>query len=359
MELNTAFSNFISSSLNDVLHLIESLFTIPERTDAKTSFADVPDKISFRNSEIVLYGVPLEITTSFGKGTRRGPEATRITSARQIETLIFEEGTDISQIAKIFDLGDLKLPLFRNLVRQAEDKGDGNGEKKEIMRKKRNIIPSVISFLDRSIPRVTKTLYYDAGKIPLLIGGEHTLSYYTIKALAREEPMIIHFDAHRDMKKEFDNMKICHTTPFFHLINEGHIKGKDLVQIGIRQSDKEENLTAQNSGVTTFDAWSLHDNVEPLLLRLNKITQSRKIYISFDIDVYDLPFVPCTGTPEPFGLSPFEVVRVLKSIHKTANLIGMDMVEVSARSNDFREGTLATHTLYRILAREFVKKRIT
>ena len=112
MELNTAFSNFISSSLNDVLHLIESLFTIPERTDAKTSFADVPDKISFRNSEIVLYGVPLEITTSFGKGTRRGPEATRITSARQIETLIFEEGTDISQIAKIFDLGDLKLPSF-------------------------------------------------------------------------------------------------------------------------------------------------------------------------------------------------------------------------------------------------------
>lgn len=226
MELNTAFSNLISSRLNDVLHSIESLFTIPERTDAKTSFADVPDKISFRNSEIVLYGVPLDITTSFGKGTIRGPEATRVTSARQIETLIFEEGTDISQIAKIFDLGDLKLPHLRSLVRQAEGKNYGHTEEKKIMEKKRNIIPSVISFLDRSIPRVTKALYYDAGKVPLLIGGEHTLSYYTIKALAKEEPMIIHFDAHRDMKKEFDNMKICHTTPFFISLTKAILKEK-------------------------------------------------------------------------------------------------------------------------------------
>ena len=55
--------------------------------------------------------------------------------------------------------------------------------------------------------------------------------------------MILHFDAHRDMKREYDNMKMCHTTPFFHLISEGHIEGKDLIQIGIRQSDNQENMT--------------------------------------------------------------------------------------------------------------------
>ena len=60
-----------SSRLNDVLNSIASMFTVPEKTKAKTSFADVPKKVSFYDSMIVLYGVPLEITTSFGKGTIR------------------------------------------------------------------------------------------------------------------------------------------------------------------------------------------------------------------------------------------------------------------------------------------------
>jgi agmatinase len=344
-----------SSRLNDILNSIASMFTIPEKTKAKTSFADVPKKISFHDSMIALYGVPLEITTSFGKGTKRGPEAIRISSARQIETLIFEENTDISQLGKVFDLGDLKMPYSGRFVRRPSAKSFDTYGRNESRAKKRNIVPSAMSFLNRTIPQITRTLYYDARKMPFLLGGEHTLAYYSIKALAKEKPMILHFDAHRDMKEEYDNMKMCHTTPFFHLISEGHIEGKDLIQIGIRQSDNEENMTARKSGVTTLDAWAIHDNLEPLLLRLNNLTKCRKIYISFDIDVYDLPYVPCTGTPEPFGLSPFEVVRILKSIHKTAKLVGMDMVEVSAKAADFREGTLATHTIYRILVRDFAK----
>ena len=344
-----------ASRLNDVLNSIASMFTVPEKTKAKTSFADVPKKVSFYDSMIVLYGVPLEITTSFGKGTIRGPEAIRISSARQIETLIFEENTDISQLGNVFDLGDLKIPYSGRIVKRPSRKHFNTHGGNETRPKKENIVPSVMSFLNRRIPEITRALYYDARKMPFLLGGEHTLSYYSIKALANEKPMILHFDAHRDMKEEYDNMKMCHTTPFFHLISEGHIEGKDLIQIGIRQSDNQENMTARKSGVTTFDAWGIHDNVEPLLLQLNKLTNSRKIYISFDIDVYDLPYVPCTGTPEPFGLSPFEVIRFLKSIHKTAKLIGMDMVEVSAKAADFREGTLATHTIYRILVQDFAK----
>ena len=62
------------------------LFRTPERTKAGYSFADTPVKISFKESNIVVYGVPLDTTTSFGKGTSRGPEAIRLASARQIET---------------------------------------------------------------------------------------------------------------------------------------------------------------------------------------------------------------------------------------------------------------------------------
>jgi agmatinase len=330
--------------VKDILGSIASSFVIPEKTGARIGFADTPDKLTFQQSNIVLYGIPLEITTSFGSGTRRGPEAIRATSSRQIETLIFEEGVDISA-QKIYDLGDLILPnpsLMKsdasNLDESSYNNTGNNDQDNEF----------VLSFLDRIIPETSHTLYYNAKKMPVIIGGEHTLSYYSIKAFADERPLVIHFDAHRDMKKEYNNIRMCHTTPFYHLIKEGHIQGDDIVQIGIRQGDYEENTTAEQSGVTTLDAWSIHKNIRPILQRLNKITQNRKIYITFDIDVYDLPYVPCTGTPEPFGLNPFQVMSILKSIDKSARLIGLDMVEVSAKLCDYREGALATHTLYRI-----------
>lgn len=352
--------------MRDVLGSIESSFLIPEKTNARIGFADTPEKITFQQSDIVLYGIPLEITTSFGVGTRRGPEALRVTSSRQIETLVFEENVDISTL-KIFDLGDLILPnhvstgvdheTTRILESSHHDKNRNSRNNVKTDHRPTFSKDSVMAFLDQSIPKISRAIYYDAQKKPVIIGGEHTLSYYSIKALADERPLVIHFDAHRDMKKQYDNMRMCHTTPFYHLLNEGHIPGEDIIQIGIRQGDYEENTTAEQNGVTTFDAWSIHEDMKPLLLHLNRITPNRKIYITFDIDVYDLPYVPCTGTPEPFGLDPFQVILILKSIDKSADLIGLDMVEVSAKLSDYREGALATHTLYRIFTQMYRKGR--
>ena len=129
------------------------------------------------------------------------------------------------------------------------------------------------------------------------------------------------------------------------------------VQIGIRQGDLEENKMAEDNGVTTFDAWSIHDNIEHVKDYLREKSQHRKLYVSFDIDVYDLPYVPCTGTPEPFGLNPFQVIEIIRSIDKSAQLIGMDLVEVSLKNNDYREGTMASHTLLRILSSRLIKIR--
>jgi agmatinase len=347
--------------VRDVLGAIASSFLIPEKTNAKIGFADAPVKITFLQSGIVLYGIPLEITTSFGGGTRRGPEALRVTSSRQIETLVFEENVDISTV-KIFDLGDLILPNHTSLTGADDDIPQSSRYNRNRNNLKKDHRPtfsidSVMAFLDQSVPKISRAIFYDAQKKPVIIGGEHTLSYYSIKALADERPLVIHFDAHRDMKKEYESMRMCHTTPFYHLIKEGHISGEDLIQIGIRQSDFEENMTAEQNGVTTFDAWSIHEDMEPLLLYLKKITRNRKLYITFDIDVYDLPYVPCTGTPEPFGLDPFQVILMLKSIDKSADLIGLDMVEVSAKLSDYREGALATHTLYRIFTQLYKKGR--
>jgi agmatinase len=175
--------------------------------------------------------------------------------------------------------------------------------------------------------------------------------------LAKENPVIIHFDAHRDMKSEYGGMTICHTTPFYHLIRERHIPGKNIIQIGIRQSDQSENQVAEENKVVTFDAWYVRKQINDVFEYLRTKTKNKKIYISFDIDVYDLPYVPCTGTPEPFGLNPFEIVQILKSISKSAKLIGLDLVEAGVKNNDYREGTLATQTLLRILCRDYVIQR--
>jgi agmatinase len=304
-----------------------ALFTVPEKTKAGYSFADTPVKISYKESEVVFYGVPLDITTSFGKGTARGPEAMRAASARQIETFVLDEKSDIYDCVGIFDLGDLKVPKSKSKKKTFE-------------------------FLDKAIPQTVSALRAE-DKIPVMMGGEHTLTYYQLKELAKENPVVIHFDAHRDMKVEYDGMKMCHTTPFYHLLE--HIPGENIIQIGIRQTDSEENETAIRSGVTTFDAWQVHDDIDAVLEYLQRATAGKKIYISFDIDAYDLPYVPCTGTPEPFGLDPFQVLRMFRAIPPSARLIGMDMVEVGLRNDDYREGALATQTLYRVLARKYVK----
>jgi agmatinase len=331
--------------LKDLLGTFDHVFRIPEETKSGCGFADLPQKISFQESDVVIYGVPLDLTTSFGKGTSRGPEAIRHTSARQIETFIFEMNKDVQSCVKIYDLGDLRLaPVHTN--RKDKHGPWGKDEYRD----------AVLSFLDGSIPKINRILL-DSRKIPLIIGGEHTVSYYSIKGLAKEKPLIIHFDAHRDMKPQYDNMRICHTTPFFHLMSEGHVQGNNLIQIGIRQSDEQENRTAKDYGVVTFDAWDVHYRLERVLKYIAKVTQNRKIYLSFDIDVYDIPYVPCTGTPEPYGLNPFQVQEIIQSIHSTANLIGLDIVEVSIKNDDYREGTLATQTIYRILCRRFGKAK--
>ena len=180
-------------------------------------------KISFESSNVVLYGAPVDISTSFGRGTLRGPEAIRITSARQVETFLLDENLDFYERARIYDIGDLKLSQSIKYLKRSP-----------------NTVETILSLIGKKIHKIT-SIIQRAGKVPVLMGGEHTLSYYALKALSDKNPLVIHFDAHRDMKPEYEGMKMCHTTPFYHIINDGFIPGKNIIQIGIRQTDREEN----------------------------------------------------------------------------------------------------------------------
>ncbi len=306
---------------------LENIFIIPEKTASGYNFGEMPKKITYEESKVVVYGVPLDITTSFGRGTHRGPETIRTTSALQIETFLLDKGYDIHDKAKIFDLGDLK-----------------------IIKNNKTNIEKIIDDINIKLPQVNQ-LIISQNKIPLILGGEHTLTYFSIQSFVNKKPLIIHFDAHRDMKPHYNGLEICHTTPFYHIIEKKFVEGKDIIQIGIRQTDMQENEIAKKNNIKTFNAWQVHYEFNKLLNYITKITKNRNIYISFDIDVYDICYVPCTGTPEPFGLTPFQIYEIIKSINESANLIGMDLVEVALKNNDYREGTLATQTIYRILSK--------
>ena len=219
--------------MTNILDILDSFFITPERTEAGCSFGDIDAKITFNEANIVFFGIPLEMTTSFGKGTSRGPEAIRSTSARQIETYVYDEKKDIRDVAKIFDLGDIKIPR------------DNEGK-----------VDSVFAFLDEKIPALVRELERTKKK-PFMLGGEHTITYFCFKGLSESQPLLIHFDAHRDLKPEYEGLKLCHTTPFYRLIDEGYIKGKNMIQIGIRQTDKEENNFAEKNGIVTFDPWEI------------------------------------------------------------------------------------------------------
>jgi arginase family enzyme len=320
----------------DSFSSIENLFLKPEYTNSNCSFCDIPKPISFNESNVNIIGLPIDITTTFGKTASYGPEVIRITSAKQIETFVYEKNIEVFDRSLIFDLGDLILPSQKQI---------------DIHNKKE--IQLFWEDFDRQISKIISFLLSNKKK-PVILGGEHTIIYSLFKEFSKNEPLMLHFDAHRDLKPIYDGMKICHTTPFYHLINEGYLNGKDLVQIGIRQADKNENLFALERGIITFDAWDCYNSYSNLKHWLKENSQNRDIYISFDIDVYDISYVPCTGTPEPFGLTPFQISEIINSIDDSSNLIGLDFVETGLKNNDYREGALATQTLLRILTHNFI-----
>ena len=283
-----------------------------------------------------MIGIPVDITTTFGKTASFGPEAIRTASAKQVETLVYEMDSEIYEKALIYDMGDLNF---------AKPKEGNMNNIKDINRFWVDFDSIMSSVLE---------IIIDSKKIPVILGGEHTITYSVYKELSKRHPLLIHFDAHRDMKSIYQGMPMCHTTPFYHLIKKGFLRGTDLVQIGIRQGDREENKFARDNDVTTFDAWDCNSSLGNIVEWLKSHTIKRDIYISFDIDVFDMSYLPCTGTPEPFGMDPFQILKLINSISDTARLVGLDFVETGLKNNDYREGTMATQTLLRLLSRPYM-----
>ncbi len=176
------------------------------------------------------------------------------------------------------------------------------------------------------------------GAIPFIVGGDHSLEYPNVAGVAdvygKENVGVIHFDAHYDAGTPHGGHLISHGQPIRRLINEGHVLGKNYIQVGLRgywpgedgfQWMREQGFRYHTMAEIEREGW---DAVMGRVLA-EATDGPQHLYISLDIDVLDPAYTPGTGTPEPGGLTPRELFPLVRNLCAQKNLVGFDLVEVN------------------------------
>ncbi len=238
----------------------------------------------------VIYGMPMDYTTSFRPGTRSGPRRIREVTPFGLEPYSPYLDRTLTDY-QYYDIGDIAMSI-------------GN-------------VPASLDNIYNSV----KGLLAD-GKRPMGLGGEHLVSYPVIKAMAEKYPdlVVLHFDAHTDLRLEFFNSPYSHAT-VLRLATE-YIKPKNLYQFGIRSGDRSEFVWAREN-INIFPDQLL----EPLAQVIPQILD-KPVYITLDIDIVDPAFAPGTGTPEPGGCTSREILKAIEMM-SALRVVGMDVVEVA------------------------------
>lgn len=186
----------------------------------------------------------------------------------------------------------------------------------------------------------------DAGKRPVSLGGDHSITYPIVKAVARKYPelTIFHFDAHPDLYDEFEGNKLSHACPFARIMESG--LSKRLVQVGIRTATQHQRDQARKFGVEMIEMRSLP--------ALEKLKTSGPVYITFDMDVLDPAFAPGVSHWEPGGMSVREAIAHLHAIE--GEIVGADLVEYNpVRDPQGNTATVAVKILKEILGKMIVR----
>jgi len=247
-------------------------------------FADAD--ASYDSADYVLFGVPYDGTTTYLAGTREGPDAIRRVT-RTFETYIPDVDIDLTDI-QFADLGNIEPESQPEMVvSQVED--------------------------------VTRDLVAD-GKIPILLGGEHSVTAGAIRAIAPECYVVC--DAHLDLREEYGGSPYNHACVTRRVADLGT---KHIVIIGARSGTREEYEYARSLHLYTAEdvrARGIAEIIEEVL----EIIRGKRTYLSIDADAIDCCLTPGLGTPEPFGITPYDIREVVRKIGPQS--CAFDYVEV-------------------------------
>jgi arginase family enzyme len=212
---------------------------------------------------------------------------------------------DASKVLNIVDYGDVAI--------------DNNSTERS-MRHIREIVREIAS----------------TGAVPMIVGGDHSLEYPNVAGLAdvygKEKVSVIHFDSHYDAWWGGTHL-IGHGYPVYRLINEGHVRPADYLQVGLRSSGpdkagfkwmREQGMRYHNMAEVEARGWDAV--IDRVVAEASE--DGRKLHISFDIDVLDPAFTVATGTPVPGGLTMREAIPIVRRLCAESNVVGFDLVEL-------------------------------
>jgi agmatinase len=169
-----------------------------------------------------------------------------------------------------------------------------------------------------------------AGVIPLAVGGDHSITYPILRALGRERPLgMVHIDAHCDTGGTFEGSKFHHGGPFRQAVLDGVLDPERSIQIGIHGGAEFLWEFSLDSGMTVLHVEDVAAIGIPAVVdKARAVVGDGPTYVTFDIDGVDPGFAPGTGTPEVGGLTPREVLAILRGLAGTT-VVGGDVVEVA------------------------------
>ena len=261
----------------------------------------------------VIIPVPYDGTSTWGKGADRGPAAL----------------LDATDNMEVYDM-ETRTEVFREGVAIAEAiEGHGSPEA-----------------MCAAVKAATSNVLAQR-QIPVIIGGEHSVSIGAIQACAEAYPelTVLHLDAHADLRDAYQG------SPFNHACAvHWASRNVKLIQVGIRSMDESERpfiqpgnlFSGEHCHFTPDDRW-----MEDALIRCGR--EGIPLYITVDLDVFDPAFVPDTGTPEPGGLDWYQVTTLIRKASERFNIVGMDVVELAAHAGSKPSDFLAAKLLYKML----------
>ncbi len=285
----------------------------------KKNFLAIDEKYSnYNDSLITVLPVPYEQTTSYGKGTSKGPKAI-LEASHYVEffdeeldrELCFEKGKGICALFP---------PEFKN-------------------KKGRKALDLIY--------RKVKQLIEDK-KFVVTLGGEHSISTAPIRAHfnSYKDLSILHFDAHSDLRQEYEGSKYSHAS-FAARVAEFTTS---ITQVGIRAQCKDEYDFIKEKKINTFYAFEIRNGRYGNDWQVKVIdTLKENVYITFDVDYFDPSIMPSTGTPEPNGFFWDETMKLLKMLGEKKNVVGFDVVELSPRKDFPYPDFLTAKLIYKML----------
>ena len=250
--------------------------------EGRDSFLE--EVVNFNDARYIVIPVPIDITTTYLKGTKFGPRSV-IEASRSLENYDSEVEYELKD--KIFTLNELEL----------------NGD-----------IRNAVEIINLSTSDIIS-----AGKIPILIGGEHTATYGASLAFGEDVEFVI-FDAHADFKPDFLKLEINHAS------NSRLVNLRNNVSIvGVRSFNLEEKAEIEKRKLLVIPSDKISDskNIESLV----NLLRGKKVYISIDMDVFDPSIAPGVGTPQPNGILYKDFLRYASNIIHNSALVGMDVME--------------------------------